>query len=397
METNIVSRYVWFQPWHIPQQEAWLEDMAEEGLHLKEIGSVRAKFIRVQPAKQRYRIDIFNLRDPLAEERIAVYRQAGWHYAGNRWLMQFFRADCTAAVPEIHTDAQEQAYLIKQLYWQMVARAVLVVVLTFAGALILENAFRGNPMILLEDNLLLLMGMVMLYIYYCYTNVSSVRHLPRLIKTLKLNQPLARNEDYMSTSRWHRRVTLVALVTSSFLVLLPPVVRLPGLFQQRYPPFPEGPVPVVRLAEIDDMQGLTFDEYIIPGHGDIANFLVESTGIMVPQQYHSRETTTAAADEDVNGTYAPSIENRVFVTRAPLIGASLFRMLVEKEQRNLLPNSHPEILTDSFNFDAIWFLENEHRVELIALLDHKVMYVRYFGVESLEAVMLNAYENLAER
>ena len=401
-ENKTVSRFIWLHPWQIPEQEAWLEDLARQGFGLEKLGGLRATFRRDKPANIRFRIDIFNSFSAAARERIDVYRQAGWHYAGNRWLMQFFYADEDAKVPDLHTDSQEHALTIKELKRGVTIRTNLTIFLSLLVFTFLLSSMlfplTGNSLgFLLQDRAFHILGSLVIYGYITYINISAVIYLSRMVRMLQNNEPLVRNQDYKRAHFGNRNVTLVAFLLGAILTFAP-IYHLTNIFTEQYPPFPSGEeVSVVRLHEIEGTRELVPDIQTVPGHGDIGNFLFESSGILVPRQYRARENATVPGKTwpDENAQYSPSLNSQLYVARSDFVAERLFNLMVESEERDLFRGAEPQLYYDRYGFEAIWILESQYYNQFIMLLEDQVMYLRYSGLEPLETVITLAYDKLA--
>lgn len=88
--------------------QEWLDEMALQGLFLKEVNSRfdRAEFEVGDPAPVRYRLDPVIRRGKEDDEHIALYAQMGWNYVDRvaRWYYIFSCADPDA--PELYSDLQ---------------------------------------------------------------------------------------------------------------------------------------------------------------------------------------------------------------------------------------------------------------------------------------------------
>ena len=60
MEGQTIRKWHWFWAWQDGAEEAWLEAMAREGLHLKSASIVEYTFQRGEPKHVVYRLDYNN-------------------------------------------------------------------------------------------------------------------------------------------------------------------------------------------------------------------------------------------------------------------------------------------------------------------------------------------------
>jgi len=67
MNPTIIHKTKWFWPWQDNLEEAWLAQMSQQGLHLKQAHRLaRYDFVKGTPETYAYRLDF---QDPLKNER----------------------------------------------------------------------------------------------------------------------------------------------------------------------------------------------------------------------------------------------------------------------------------------------------------------------------------------
>jgi hypothetical protein len=92
MEPKPVSRFRWFWPWQDDAEEAWLEEMSGEGLHLSSAGSFgRYRFVTGKPVRFAYRLDYRRTARKEKGEYLQLFRDSGWEYAGESRGWHYFR------------------------------------------------------------------------------------------------------------------------------------------------------------------------------------------------------------------------------------------------------------------------------------------------------------------
>jgi predicted phosphoadenosine phosphosulfate sulfurtransferase len=82
-QTNI-RKAKWFWPWQDEQEEAWLEQMSRQGLHLKQ-AHIAAFYDFVQGSSQNYtyRLDFQDsLKPKNKDEYLRLFTDAGWEHLG---------------------------------------------------------------------------------------------------------------------------------------------------------------------------------------------------------------------------------------------------------------------------------------------------------------------------
>ena len=97
--------------------QEWLDEMARNGLFLKEVNRRfdRAEFEVGDPAPVRYRLDPAARKGKEDDEHAALYAQMGWHYVDhvNRWYCIYSCADPEA--PELYSDPQSLSLAMDSL------------------------------------------------------------------------------------------------------------------------------------------------------------------------------------------------------------------------------------------------------------------------------------------
>jgi hypothetical protein len=111
-----ISKFKWFWAWQDEKEEAWLHEMAKQGLHLQRVGPFGYyEFTEGEPRYDYYRMDyIFNRKD--YENYLQLFKDAGWEHLGQMGGWQYFRTSAKgAAVPEIYTDKDSKAQKYQRL------------------------------------------------------------------------------------------------------------------------------------------------------------------------------------------------------------------------------------------------------------------------------------------
>lgn len=83
MAEELVRKFRWFWAWQDQQEEAWLEEMSQQGLHLKSVG-ILALYYFESGCQQDYvyRLDFSSsYRD--RENYMQLFKDAGWEHIGN--------------------------------------------------------------------------------------------------------------------------------------------------------------------------------------------------------------------------------------------------------------------------------------------------------------------------
>lgn len=110
VETKRVYRTFWV--WDDTKEEAWLGEMSRRGYHLKSPGSFAYTFEQGPPAEMTYRLDFQSARTVPKKDReeyLALFKDAGWDLAGERYGWYYFRRPAEGDnPPEIFSDTESR-------------------------------------------------------------------------------------------------------------------------------------------------------------------------------------------------------------------------------------------------------------------------------------------------
>ena len=124
MSKSTVTKFKWFWADQDLEQEAWLREMARQGLHLQSVNMIcRWTFVRSAPADIVYRIDFSDKGKDSAHHRL--FEDAGWELAAEVTGWQYWRrqvVDNTA--PEIFTDSESKTAKYRRVL-AMLAAAIM--------------------------------------------------------------------------------------------------------------------------------------------------------------------------------------------------------------------------------------------------------------------------------
>jgi len=109
MERKIVRKFNWFWAWNDDREEAWLEEMSRQGLHLSSLGLPGFYYFESgEPGDYAYRLD-FNTTHKDRANYLALFQDAGWEHLGNLGGWEYFRKQRKPGeVMEIFTDNESK-------------------------------------------------------------------------------------------------------------------------------------------------------------------------------------------------------------------------------------------------------------------------------------------------
>ena len=105
MSGKNITKFKWFWAWQDDKQEAWLEAMAREGLHLKDMKAFGRYVFEVgDPRQVTYRMD-FDQSSGKDSDYFNLIRDAGWEHVMQVLGWQYWRKETEGGrPPELFTD-----------------------------------------------------------------------------------------------------------------------------------------------------------------------------------------------------------------------------------------------------------------------------------------------------
>jgi len=115
MNTKPIRCTKWFWGWQDDKEEAWLEDMARLGLHLKNPGFGSYVFTQGEPQEMVYRLDFLSDRKNRASY-LQLFQDAGWEHVCEMSGWQYWRkARSRTENDEIFTDSESKIQKYRRL------------------------------------------------------------------------------------------------------------------------------------------------------------------------------------------------------------------------------------------------------------------------------------------
>jgi len=178
MNTQTLKKFRWFWAWQDEEEEAWLQEMSNNGWHLSTIELPGwYTFTHGLPVDTVYRLDYITGKEKNADYFL-LFKDAGWDYIGELNGWQYFRqAVRNGQTPEIFSDPDSKARKYRRVIgFMLIFLPILmfnVINLTSRTVQAGENAFLGA--ISGFSGLLLL-----LYTYAIYRLWQRIQSLSRL-------------------------------------------------------------------------------------------------------------------------------------------------------------------------------------------------------------------------
>ncbi|MCK5794347.1 MAG: DUF2812 domain-containing protein, partial [Anaerolineales bacterium] len=110
MTNKLLTKHKWFWAWQDEKEEAWLAEMARQGLHLNAVpfpGSYQFK--NGEPADYVYRLDYQSLKTKERDSYLQLFADSGWEQVGEMggWMYFRYKVDHGEA-PEIYSNRESK-------------------------------------------------------------------------------------------------------------------------------------------------------------------------------------------------------------------------------------------------------------------------------------------------
>lgn len=372
-------RLWWFEQWQLEEQESWLSDQARLGWHLEGTRPF-ATFRQGPPREMRYRCEVATDED---EERMEIYRAAGWEYVGRRSDLQIYRAPLDGNLPEIHTDQTILAKTIRQMQLRLILGIVLMVGQLALGVAFSRSGGRAQFMLLLGLRYSTLLPIAFL-VYFLGVQLFGILHLSRLIAGLRRGRPLKHRVHYQAARRLGGLTAIFAAVTLTVVL----VTRFSD-GGNSFPPIPTGELPMVRLTQIMDAEGRNWqrsdwgESVRERAKGDVFNYYHSEWGLLVPEQARLHERLRVLGEQGPEGgPYEPWLQSCFYRARSAAIARVVATELLYRGPFALKRSlSEPDVPALAFSSaeTSLWLHVGQSAQEFILQHGDRVWHVFYWG------------------
>jgi hypothetical protein len=169
-----IRKFKWIWAWDDEKEEAWLREMANQGLHLKSVnGPGIYTFEQGSPRDVAYRLDYPDTNKDY-ENYLQLFRDSGWEHVSQISGWQYFRKDVVdGEAPEIFSDNESKA----KKYQRIMFLLVLLLPIFIVDLNILSKR-SGTFMRILS------FAMVFFLIFFSYAIIRLWRRIEELKKKL---------------------------------------------------------------------------------------------------------------------------------------------------------------------------------------------------------------------
>ena len=378
--------------WRIGELESWFTDMAAKGLHLKKVGLFFTQFVKGEPKKTIYRIDIdFAFDGEINTDKKQLYAENGWdhvtHYSN---CFHVFSSPDELDAPEIHTDPAEQAHTLEQLGKDLSGRAIGGIFLTIIaiGFFVYPWIINDTPILKLVKGIAPPIGMIVLTLFMVFNSIRSAVSINNLRKQLIEGKPINHSAPWKKHYLINSIINFTVIIIYLMTLILPYVTT--GNLQYKTIPLDTSTVPFVRLAEIEQNQDLEYSEFIREYNSKEVNwdsrYNYYST-LFAPMIYDSFERGIVPNKkwEDGSGTYSPGVHSEVYKLRFKFLVNGLLNDLIKKQDFYLQRDG--ELIEIEHNeFDSL-FIHKGSAVRVFASRGRAVMYVFYSGHADVDTLI----------
>lgn len=381
--------------WRIGEHESWFQDMAAKGFHLKKMGLRFAHFVKGEPKKMRYRIDVA-INKKNTPEQIEIYADSGWDYVTGYQYFQVYSSPVERNAPELHTDPAEQSFTLSALGKKLAFNAVMVVValLLMIGMLSAIWFLDGTPTFVLIDGLAVQQTILsILFVYLAYISLQAAISIHALRKDLIEGKPINHHAP------WKKHYRLNSIIAFLFTIVagLSAIVPFGQLIKNDTKTLPETnlDLPIVRLADVEQNPALARGESsYMRDNVDWGNRYTYKWSPLAPIQYESDENGVVPGKMwgDGSGEYSPSIHTRVYQLSVPALADNLIADLIKRHNYEYSDDDFVE--TKHADLNLLIVHEEDDFKEVFASKGKAVIYVRYYGYANINSVIENIVDKI---
>jgi Protein of unknown function (DUF2812) len=379
--------------WRIGEHESWFADLAAEGLHLKKMGIHFAQFVKAEPRKMKYRIEV-SIKKKISSEQIQMYADGGWDYVTSYQYFHVFSSPVERSAPELHTDPAEQSFTLKDLDRKLALNATIVTIATILIIGMLSSIWflDGTPTLVMVDGGAMQQTILFVFIVYlAYTSLQAARSIRRLRNELIEGKPINHHAPWKKNYRLHSKIAFLFTMVVGLSAVIP-FVQLVKMDTKTLPE--ESPhLPIVRLADVEQNPELVRDESsYMSDNVDWGNRYSYQWSPLAPLQYDTDEIGVVPGEmwKDGSGEYSPSIHTKIYQLR---IAAMADHLIADLIKRNAYDYSFEDVVeTKHPGFDQLLVYEQEDLKDVFASKGKTVIHVRYHGYADLNSLIKNTEE-----
>ncbi|NLC04054.1 MAG: DUF2812 domain-containing protein [Tissierellia bacterium] len=372
--------------WRIGEHESWFQDMALEGLHLRDIGYRMAKFEEGEPKKTKYRIDIYQGEHTNKEQK-QFYAESGWDFVTNYDDFNIYSSPVELNAPELHSDPKEQAYTLKTLEDKMNALFFLNTIGPIAIIFIIYYILikDSNFYLALLDNFTLRSVWILLIgSRGFFDSTRSYFAIKKLRKELLEGKQINHNAPWENRNRKNKIISRTLFVLA-LLFLTIPLISITKT-ERKTLPVSSSNLPLVRLADVEKDEELIIDEQYFEDEINYSSYYEYNWNLLAHIQYESNENGSVPNKtwDHNNQLYTPRIITDYYKLSIPKMSEKIFDGIVKKE-KSYSKGEFTQVYNP--NFEKLIIHKHDRFNEAIAYKGSVVIKVRYFGEQAIENII----------
>ena len=371
--------------WRIGELESWLSYMSEKGWHLIGIGARFAKFTKGEPKKIKYRVEVSSKSELLSDDHISMYEEFGWSCIDN-WFNDGFRRSYVFSSPEelnaseLHTDAAEQSFTLKDLNRNLRDAILLIGLLVLLILWMLYSMFFTN-----NTPYLNLVRHSLLFIPLASILFSLGSLIYNFFALRKLKKHLSQGNFINHHANWRPALFLTKCKGIAFIIIIGSLLlygyNLVHDEVSNNLPLADDAIPIVFLSEIEDANSFSRN------YKD-SNHCYTNPSLFTSMNYYTIENGNITDNTSKNYVYKSSLNNTVYKVH--------FQSLVNKVVEDMVSSSHKKYKnTTNDDFDLLYINKAAEGFNIIASRGRGIIQLQYTGAASLDNI-LNALSNKLE-
>ncbi|WP_080847863.1 DUF2812 domain-containing protein [Cytobacillus gottheilii] len=380
--------------WRIGEHESWFADMAAQGLFLKKMGFPFAKFVKGEPKKMRYRIEV-NSGDEITSEQKQMYAESGWEYVTSYNLFHVFSSPEELQAPELHTDPAEQAFTIETLDTKLTFSTILSItglLLLFGMQASVWFLDETPTLVLIEGSAVFQIIFALFLLYSTYLSLQAAISIRKLRRNLIEGKPIDHHAPWKKRFQTQNIIGILLTIVMGLIAVIP-IFQLTKIDTKTLPES-SSDLPFIRLADLENNPDFIREEPVFFNDDvDRGNQYSFNWSPLAPLQYETSEHGLIPGEIQKYGEeYSSSLDTKVYQLRFPSLAEPVISDLIQSrsfqtEREDFIETSHPEL-------DLLITYDKDKIKMVFAHKGKAVMYASYYGHATIETIIENTVEKI---
>ena len=143
---NTISKFKWFWAWQDEKEEAWLAEMAAEGLHLVSFSIPGFYYFQQgEPGNYVYRLDFQTMKSKDRDSYLQLFADAGWEHIGDMGGWVYFRHKVNGSeILDIYSDWESKmGKYYRLLFILVIFLPIMIIMVTNISDYLRYREFMG--------------------------------------------------------------------------------------------------------------------------------------------------------------------------------------------------------------------------------------------------------------